>query len=180
MIWKKNYNYYLISSGILAGLLLVLIALIIYPGLKTILDIRAEISQEKTSLENKLAMGLNAKQIKIELDAISGQLAPLDNIYIESGKELDLLNLLDALAAKNQVQAVAKPDFSAPAYAPGINRLPLHLEITGSFKNLLQFMNDLDSQELYYVIDNLTLEPGEKDNFLLTLDGQFYLKGITK
>lgn len=176
MKWKKAYNYYIGSSIIMLLLLAAMGALIIYPALIKIITIKNEISAEKTALENKLNMGLNAKKIMADLQKVESDLSILDSAFIRQSDELALLSDIEALAAKNSVSVSLKPDFSGVDLKNGVTRNALSISAQGSFKNLMAFMNDLDSTDFYIISDQINLAKTTGDSLALNITGQVYIK----
>ena len=177
MKWTQAYKYYFIYSLTLVAMFGIVTGLLIYPAFHKIISIKQEISKEKSDLEAKLNMGLNAKRIKEELDGIENSLQNLDTVFIKQGEELNLLSSFEAIANKHQVTLSIKPDFNGQAIN-GIVKIPMELKANGNFNNLMSFANDLDTTAFYFVTDNLSLKKNEKD-LELTLTGQTYLKAST-
>ena len=178
MKWKDFYNYYLSYSIIVALALLALGIFVIYPAFHKILIIKTEINQEKDRLEKKLSMGLNAKKIKEELEAVESSLPELDKTLIKKGDELLILTTIEDLAAKNKIILnTVKPDFNGQTIGSGIYKTSIEINAAGNFNDLLLFLNSLDSSAFYLVTDQLTLN---KNNDLvgLTLTGWLYFKSI--
>lgn len=180
MRWKKIYNYYIGSSVVMLLLLAVMGILVIYPAMHKILTIKKEIATEKTNLEKKLDMGLNAKKIKEDLQLVEGQLTILDSIFIPQGDELTLLSSIEALAAANNVTIALKPDFKGVAMAGNVIRTPISLSAMGNFKNIMSFLNSLDSTDFFFISDQISLAGADKDNLNLSIDGQVYIKTAEK
>lgn len=176
MKWKKIYNYYVGSSAIMLVLLLVMSLLVIYPAWLKIVTIKNEISAEKINLEKKLEMGMNANKIKNELKTVEESISVLDTIFIAQGNELTLLSSIEALAAQNNVTVTLKPDFKGVAMAGNITRTPLIISATGSFKNIMSFLNSLDGTVFYFNADTISLSKADKDKLDLNISGQVYIK----
>lgn len=174
---KDFYNYYLGYFLIVALVLGAMAGLVIYPALNKILSIKKEIAQERTELEKKLSLGLNAKKIKEELDAVSGTLYKLDGMLIERGKELAILNEIETLADKNKITVNSlKPDFNEQQIGSGVYRISIAINASGGFSRILSFLNSLDAAEFYLVTDQLTISQVGNDTANLMLDGWLYFK----
>lgn len=176
MKWKKVYNYYIGSSAAMLALLAALGILVIYPALHKIISIKNEITAEKSNLEKKLDMGLNAKKIKEDLNAVESESAVLDTVFIPQDQELTLLSNIESLAAENNVGVVLKPDYTGVKMAGDVIRAPLTISATGNFKSIMAFLNDLDGTDFFLISDQVSLTGGAKDNLNLNIVGQVYIK----
>ncbi|MFA6594445.1 MAG: hypothetical protein WCT16_04300 [Candidatus Buchananbacteria bacterium] len=152
----------------------VLIAVIIYPTTKKIIAIRQEIIRERQELEKKLAMGLNAKKIKEEAEAVETVMPGLRQVYIKPGQELEFLNYLDGLAAKNNLVIDVKPDFTGKTLSPGITRLPVDLILSGKFESVLAALNELERRDTYFIIDVLSLTAQNDNSVAAAISGNIY------
>lgn len=176
---RSLYRKYMIQSGLLILVLLGLVFFVIYPAFNTIIDYKKRIAEENRSLENKLAMGLNAKKIKEQLDVAEKSVSVLDKVYIASGNELNLLGDLEALASSTGVSIVLKPDFNLQPVDASTKRLSLDIAASGKYNNLIQFTNSLDSAPYYYIVNSLSLKTDNNDIMFLNLSGNFFVKATT-
>ena len=170
------YKEYLVQSVLLILVLLGLVFFVIWPAFATILDYKQRIAEENKSLENKLAMGLNAKKIKEQLDTAEKSASSLDDVYIKSGDELALLGNLESIASTTGVVIALKPDFNLQPVDKTTKRLPLDISVTGKLKNLMLFANSLDNTPYYYVFNSFSLSKESDEIQSLSLSGQFYVK----
>lgn len=154
--------------------------LIIYPALKKIITIKKEIATEKIALEKKLDMGLNAKKIKDDLKKVEDESLILDSVFIKKGDELKLLSDIESLAAKNSITVTLKPDFTGVDLKNGVTRNSLEINAQGNFKNLMSFLNELDSTEFYIITDQINLSKADKDNLTINIAAQVYVKTSEK
>jgi Tfp pilus assembly protein PilO len=178
MKWKNLYNNYLIYFGFVVGFLLLLTAFVIIPAFNKITAIKREITQEKEQLEKKLSVGLNAKSIKTELEAIENSLPILDSVLLNKDQELGILTFLENSATANKLTVKSlKPDFNRQAISPGIDKINLTLDVTGNFNDILRFLSDLDGAGFYLTTDELNLYQ-DKTATGLSLNGWVYFKSI--
>ncbi|MFA5021038.1 MAG: hypothetical protein WC517_03195 [Patescibacteria group bacterium] len=176
----KNSHYRLSLFAFMLALLAAMSAFVIYPALSKITAIKKEITSEKADLEKKLDLGLNAQKIKEDLKSIEAELAILDSFFIPAGGELELLGRIEALAAKNSVTVILKPDFNGANLGLGLTKNSLDLAAQGSFKNLMSFLNGLDSADFLLVSDQISLAKTGQDNLSLNISSQFYLQTAGK
>lgn len=179
MKWVQVYKYYLIYTLTLIAMLALVSGVFIYPAFHKIILIKQEISQEKTDLESKLNLGLNAKKTKEELDSIESSLQNLDTVLLKQGNELNLLSDLENLGTKHKINLVIKPDFNGQSIGSNINKIPLEIKAIGQFNSLMAFTNDLDTTPYYFISDNLSLRQVDKDLELI-LTGQVYINSDAK
>lgn len=159
--------------------MIVLIGLIIIPAFNYIIKINQEISSERSELEKKMAMGLNAKKIKEEIDTAENSLSQVDKIFVKNGRELELITELESLAAKRNIDATIKSDFKTQAAGNGSQRMLLEINIAGNYPDLLAFTNDLDRLNYYYNIESINaskIKSKTKKIASINLIGQIYVK----
>lgn len=173
---REIFKYYLAYFIALIVIIAILGALLIYPAAHKITVIKQQIGQEKSDIQQKLSRSYNAKNIKASIDSMQSALTTLDKMFIQPGHELDLLSTLEAMAAKHHINLTIKPDFTGQNNTNTIVKIPLELNATGNFNDLMTFMNDLDAMDYYYVIDNLDLSKVDTNQSALKLTGQVYLK----
>lgn len=175
MKWKKAYNYYLGSSLLMLALLLAMGILVMYPAWHKIVTIKREIAAEKENLEKKLDLGLNANKIKEDLKSIEDKLSVLETVYISQNNELTLLSRIESIAAQNKIEVTLKPDFNGIKTGNTI-RTPLVIVASGNFKNIMSFLNGLDSTDFFFIADQINLTKKSGDTLALDIAGQVYIK----
>lgn len=172
-------NKFIIFIIVILAVLAAMIAFIICPAVKEITQVNREIKKEKNNLEKKLALGFNLKQIKQDLDEIQGSIEELDKIFIQQGQELKFVTELENLASRRQLSLNLNPDFESQPANNGIKPVPLQISITGSYPQILRFMQDLEALPYYYNLELIIASAKTaKEGGLLSfqLMGQTYLK----
>lgn len=178
LIYKFKNQIISIALSIIS--LLAVIVLIIIPAFRSINSINKEIRQQEEELENRLAMGLNAKKIKDDLDKIEAYVGDIDKIFLEKESELEMITKLEALATDNKVEASIRPDFKIQSFSNDAGKLPLSMSVSGEYSQIMSFIRDIDCQKYYYAIDNANLSriTKGKDLSVLNLDvsGNLFIK----
>src|SRR3989339_938720 len=145
---------FLISIGVTLVVMLGLVGLIIYPALRQINQIKVDISNEKDKLERKLNLGLNLKNIQRDLASIENEIGQLDHIFIAENHELEFITTLENLASKNQIMLNINPDFTITKEdSTKIKTIPVQLNISGSYNQILKFLQDVETLPYYYNVD---------------------------
>lgn len=175
-----KFKNQIISIALSVASLLAVVVLIIIPAFSSINSINKEIKQQEEELENRLAMGLNAKKIKEDLNEIEAYVGDIDKIFLEKNSELEMITRIEALASESGVEASIRPDFKIQNFSNDAGKLPLSMTISGDYYKIMQFINSLDCQEYYYNIDNANLSrvARGKDSSVVSLDvsGSLFIK----
>lgn len=177
LIYKFKNQITSITLIIISFLLLII--LIIIPTIKSIDSINKEVYQQEKELKNKLAMGLNAKKIKDDLNKVETYIEDVDKIFVEKENELEIITKIEAIATNNGVEVSIKPDFKIQNFSNDIGKLPLSINVSGDYSQIMSFIRDIDCQEYYYNIDNANLSRvANKDLSILNLDvsGNLFIK----
>ncbi len=168
-----NYmkNKFIISILLIIVSSFVIFIFLIMPNLDAIIEISKDITVQKEDLEAKASMGLNIRQISNDLNEIERNIDNLNHIFIQKGKELEFLNTLDRLSAKNLVISQATPQFSENTNTKVI-RTPLDIKASGNSNSLISYLKDLEEMYYYFNIDYL--EFNGDNNASLSLKGTIY------
>ncbi len=180
MIFNYYKNKFYINIGIILLFFVVISIFIIYPALREISLVNQEITAERIKLQNKLAMGLNIRKIIKDLDSIEESAQNLDLIFLEKNSELDLISDFESVANKYNVSINIKSDFIGKDFSSTISQIEVQITATGDYKQILQFMNELENQNTYFNLKNVSLSKNKSaDNstsVAAQLIGNIYIK----
>lgn len=175
---SRYQKKFLINVGMVAVILLSLIAFIIMPAINDIIKINQEITAERIALLKKFEQGLNIKKIEEELAEIEESIEELDKILIKTGQELKFITELENLAQNNQIDININPDFSgAPTAGKNIKIIPLQINLSGEYRQLINFLQDLERMPYYYNLNLTTFSSRSRIDtgpINLQLTGQTY------
>lgn len=175
MTLTTGLKNYLISLGIILGMILIVSIFIIYPAFYKIISIKNDISAQEQELTTKLSQGLNAKKIKIELDETEALISKLDQVFIEKGRELEVLSFFENLSIKDRLSVTVRPDFNLQNIGNGIYKMPVDITASGSPLDLVAFLNKIDGAPFYFISDKLKISKADA-RLSLDLTGQIYIK----
>lgn len=180
MILSYYKNRFYINIGIILIFFTTIAVFIIYPALNEIIKVNREITNERIKLEKKLALGLNIKKVIKDLEAIEESAQKLDDIFLEKNSELNLINNLESLASDHNVTIAITSDFIKNDISPSISQMDLKIIATGNYREILNFINDLENQKNYFNFSTITFTKNKRaDNSSLViaqLSGNTYLK----
>lgn len=161
--------------GVIA--ILILIALfIIYPTLVKINSISQSIVNERIKLENKLSFGLNINKVQRDLEDTAGLESQLEKIYIKKGQELNFITKLENLAEADGIDInIDYADFSGKTVSKNIRAIPLTINFSGDYKNIINFFQSLELLDNYYNLDLIILSKNQQNRINAQIVGQTYL-----
>lgn len=154
---NTSHHRFIISLAIITTILIVIIALIIYPALRDIVTINSTIAQEKKILEEKLALGLNIKTTEKILASIDQTQPLLDSVFIRQGQELEFITQIEKAATQHGIALELKPDFVGKNLTPDISEITLEISATGDYFNLQKFLKTLEALPYYYTTEALII-----------------------
>mgnify|MGYP006289524475 CR=1 FL=1 len=170
-IKNRQLIYFLL---IILGLL-ILLFVFIFPIFGKINKIKNEIMLEKKSLNSRLELDENSKQIIKNLEQAETDLSKLESIYIKEGNELELINFIEGIAQDNNLEIKISPDFNIPRLGLEPIKIKVDISARGDFINIFNFIQALDTAPFYLISDRLSLQKNQS-NLILTINGHVYLK----
>ena len=153
---EKNKKIFPITIGTIVLLFFAIIAFIIYPNVRDIISINNKTRNERMELEKKLAQGLNIGQIKKDLVEIQSSLGGLDDILIKQTQELEFVTKIEAIAAADGVSLNINSDFTGQKIGDRLKQIPLQINVSGNYNNMIKFLADIETLPYYYNINLIT------------------------
>jgi len=154
---KKNKELYLIFFW--AALIIIVIIIFIIPNVIMISDSAKNIKETLAKLENLEKTSQNKEEVQKNYQIIKDNYAVLDQLIPKKGEELNFITTLEEIANDNNVQqkmnlllAEAGQNKNTPA-----NILPFQLTLDGNLYNILNYLNDLESNEFYLNINKIEI-----------------------
>ncbi|MFA5134059.1 MAG: hypothetical protein WC459_04620 [Patescibacteria group bacterium] len=169
----------LVTIAILAIASLFIFIFIIQPTIKDIGAFNDRIQIERVSLENKYTGRRNIKNIVADLKYVTDAILPLsERIIIQKGNEVGFISSIEKIAQKNDVVQKIKIN---PA---GINnkiaeKQNLSITLSGDFKKILNYINELEVSDLYIIINSVNISSGDGQSIKAAASGDVkaYLEG---
>jgi len=170
---NKNLSYLIL----LLALSLLLLIFFIWPIASQLDATYQKTLAESGLLREKSSQQGNLAATERQLEAASAVLDRTQKIFILPGQEIEFINKLDSLAVKYRVQAAITPDFNGPALTSDIKQLLLGIKAEGESKNLIAYLQGLESLPEIFSINQLTLTKDDSGTttFALAISGQAYL-----
>lgn len=160
--------------GAIAAIVIVLFFITI-PAVTQIRDISSQIFQERVDLEERYLRGQSIKKSQAEFRKNIDKFNTLANVFIQNEEELTLLNNLEKIASNNNI--ILEKELTDPNEAPQLSNnfsaLSLSLNINGDFVDIVGFLNELESLDIYINLNNLTLSKTEATRSRRSAIGDF-------
>jgi len=170
---KKNFIFPILT---IIAVLVIVVVFIIHPNLTKITTISQAIITERIDLENKLSFGINLNKVQRDLEDTAGLEKELEQIYIKKGQELDFITRLENLAEIDGVNVnIDYADFSGKTISQNIRAIPLTINFSGDYKNIVNFFQSLETLKNYYNLDLIVLAKNQQNNLNAQTVGQTYL-----
>lgn len=158
---SKRKIYFIISTFLL---LVLVIFLIIKPAASEIKSITVSVRTQKEKLEKLYVAGQLLKTTQEQYQKIESQISEVSKIFITQGQELEFITRLEEIALKNNL--IQKIDLQEPIIEENQTKdqkdrqyetLPLRLNISGNYPNLLKYLTNLESLDYYINIENFRI-----------------------
>ena len=177
---KTNIQRKIMFSSLIFAIMLVFAFLfVLIPIIDKITQTKILVSNLKIEIINNQEKEKNIDQLTNKLKMIEPQIEKLNNVFVTSNHELDFIIAMENFADKNNV--IQTLNITPPTIDNKNNKLqeaPLELNIKGSFSDIYNYLNDIESMDYYFSIEEFSLGstnmPGEKK-----IDANLHLLGTT-
>ena len=179
---KKKITIRVLTSLVLFFLIIYFFA---FPLIKKIKTQKEDIIAKKIELEDRMSKDKNIIGLNEQIKKIEPELLELDKIFININRELDFITLLESVANNNNVEQRLN---IVPGQAKNddiYQTQPLIIDANGEFKNIIQYIADLEALTYYITINSINIseisklgkDDENKNNFVkLTINGLTYWK----
>ncbi len=128
-----------------------------YQSLKRI---EREISTKEKESIAKLDRSASKEVVMTVLEKFESDFGQIGESVVKSGKELEFIQALEHLADNRDVLQKVEMSFDASSQSikPGeIGKIPLVLNVSASYRELLRYLSDLDRFQYYVIIKSITI-----------------------
>lgn len=152
---KKRF---LISIIVISVILIITVAFIVWPTIRTIKNINQKISQQRSEIEHKYDGRFNLRKTITNLKDIKAEIPMFDKIFVAQDKEVDFISFLEkAASTDNLIQNITINTKEGKTIAPDIKALPLELSLTGNTNRVMHYLSVLDKMDYQFNIDSINL-----------------------
>ena len=121
---------------------LLLAALIGYPSVKSILDLRDGIISENLKIEERYLRRQQIKKAVDTLQSAKASIGRLESLALREGRELEFINSLEAIAAETRMeQRIQLETVNQKNLSKWEREIPVSLSLTGRYTDLLTYLD---------------------------------------
>ncbi|HOX60538.1 MAG TPA: hypothetical protein PLV72_00845 [Candidatus Magasanikbacteria bacterium] len=175
----------IMTTGIIATILFLIVFFIILPSIKKITEIRKDLGFVENHLEEKYQKTQKLHRSINELKNIKQTTMPLHDTVIKTGDELNIITKLEGLAAIyniNQKLDITFIQNTQSGSSPNHKTLPQAYRISflnkATFTDHLRYLSALEILPLYIMIDNIQFNrvkgPAEDRSVIAKFEGIVY------
>ena len=148
-----------ISISIVVSVLIIggLVYFVVIPIINDIKKMGEKIENQRIDLEQKYIKGQSLKQLTENLKKIEPQLIILDQIFIKQDYELEFITKLEEIAEQNNVSQTINLNTAKINKDKSYQTLPLQLSARGNYKNIMNYLINLEALNYYINIDSIDL-----------------------
>jgi len=133
---------------------------VILSTVNKIKEIRGNIISEKINFEKNISQEKNMSELSAEVKKIEPQMKKFSQIFINNNRELEFITQLENIASKHNVkQKLSLQNLEADS-ADGTDyyfEVPIDLETSGTFKDIIDYMAELESLSYYININKINI-----------------------
>lgn len=134
-------------TTIVGSLLLLVIALIIYPKHNSIVRINQAITGARTQLELRYEKTKRLHKSQINLSAVQQLVDVIYGRLLKKGEELQFIMAMEALADKLQLKQALILGPAPRQIQKDLAAFTLDISVTGSFQNLMEYVEALEKNQ---------------------------------
>lgn len=154
-----------VNIGLLLILNILFIYLLILPAISNIKKSRNDILNLKIDLENKIIREKNLYILNEKISKVNPQLEKINQIFISQNQEIEFITTLENLEKKYNVSQKLNIDLNNRQGEEGLNKIPISTNTSGNFRNLMDYLANIESLNYYINIESISLSNGS-DNSL--------------
>ena len=160
----SSKNKLFISVGMLLVLDIIFVYLLILPAIDNIKNSRNDVINLKIDLENKTIREKNLNTLNEKISKIEPQLEKINQIFISKNREIEFITTLESLESKYNIKQKLNIDLNNPEKGEEFNKIPISIDASGNFKNLMDYLANIESLSYYINIQNISLSKNSLDN----------------
>ncbi len=135
---------------------------LILPTIDRITKTGEKIIKEKINIEKHKIFEKGQIELKKELSKTEPKLKKLNNIYINTNRELELITTLENLASKNNINQ--KMDLNTPEDIKKSNKSLINITADGDFQSIVKYLADINSLNYYFNINSAVFSKNSNSN----------------
>lgn len=173
---KAWQRFTLFVLAMLAGVVAVLF-LVIMPTARDIERISDDVYREITDLERKWERGQRLRETISDFEKIKSERSTLTKSFIITGRELEFITALEALAANRGLIQHIQLQFDRTTAQAGFEEIPIIITLEGRFNAITQYLEDLERLTYYVTTTSFNVAAGStaaRTNITATLIGKAY------
>jgi Tfp pilus assembly protein PilO len=137
---------------------------ILWPSVNQITTTRNDILNLKIDSENKITREKNINDLNGKIKKIEPQLEKINNTFVSQNRELEFITALEGLETKNNVKQNLNINLSNPEKGDVFSKVPVSIDVTGSFANLMNYLADIESLNYFINITSLSFKKVASDS----------------
>ncbi len=165
----KTNKKIIINIFIFVILVFLISKIIIIPTINNIKKLRADIITQKIDLEKKIVREKNMNLLEEKFEKIEPEVIKFEQIFINQSRELEFITTLEDIASENHIKQKINLNQKVASITESYKKIPITLEIQGGFKNILEYLTNLESSNYYINIEIIEIS---KDNGSLSSEMQ--------
>jgi len=151
-------NTLLINLVLLVVFIVFAIYFLLFPTIENIKQLRISIANTKIENNRAIEKGKNTNNQADKLKIISNQTEKLDTIFVKRNRELEFITHIEGVASKNNVEQNFKLQ-NVPKYGQDtFITIPITINITGSFANVMNYLLDIETMSYHLNINNIQMK----------------------
>ncbi|HNZ86568.1 MAG TPA: type 4a pilus biogenesis protein PilO [bacterium] len=127
------------------------------PTIKSIKEKSKEIKQQRLELNMAMDLTSDSSDSKENIGVLKKRLSPIESTFLKKGEELDFIKMLESIALKNNINQTIVPETQKENTDNSFSTMNLKLTLTGSFKNVFNYIVEIESLPNYINIKSINI-----------------------
>jgi len=154
-----------------------MLSAIIYPTVLRMRTIQTDIRTIQEELEQNYTETQAMRRTLRELDAVVSEVSTYNQVAMPVGDQLLVITELETLAKEHNLSQTLGATYQAtPDKTVGLPYYNFSFVLSGTFKNVYMYLQALESQSYYVLINIITLSKTNEGNTTLRFDARIYVQ----
>lgn len=176
----KTSHFIIITIATLLSGIGIIFLIVALPSLTGIINLYQDISTEQLRVESVINRALKLHQTTQDIEKIKKELPFLEQMFVKSGHEIELFTLLGDKSRTYGLTETLRLNIAETTLTQ-IKTLPLDIELSGAFINVLRFITDIEHSKIALPLYSMDFRiPAKSENtkqtITTTLKGTAYVK----
>lgn len=155
---KINYKHKLvINTSIFIAACFLLSYFLLISSIDEINTLKKDIISQKVELEKNKSRDKNVDKLSEDIKKIEPEIGLLNQVFIDSNKELEFITVLEGIADKNRVMQTININKEKTTKLSLYAKTPITVNVEGNYPDLIAYLKEVETLKIYINIKSLSM-----------------------